>query len=106
MGLSIAGIRGWCGAGSYVRSFVDDDLESLRTLSARARKTQRGVLAAVYPHGDGMLNTPQLNILVDELDAELTLRGLTEGEREMCVKLAGAAYETIRRGGYLFFDGD
>ncbi len=53
-----------------------------------------------------MLNVPQLNILIDELDALLKVRGLTEGEREMCAQLAGGEYETVRRRGYLFFDGD
>ena len=89
-----------------LRSFHDDESESLRTIAGRAHGEAKGMLTAVHPHGDGMLNTPQLNILVAELDALLKVRGLTEGEREMCAQLAGAAYETIRRGGYLFFDGD
>jgi hypothetical protein len=89
-----------------IRSFDDDAAESLRAIGDRAHGARSGMLAAVHPHGDGMLNVPQLNILIDELDALLKVRGLTEGEREMCVQLAGAAYETVRRGGYLFFDGD
>jgi hypothetical protein len=89
-----------------VRSFVDDEAESLRALSDRAYRSRAGMLTAINPHSDGMLNVPQLNILIEELDALLKVRGLTAGEREMCVQLAGAAYETVRRRGFLYFQGD
>lgn len=89
-----------------IRSFDDDAAESLGAIGDRAQGARSGMLTGVHPHGDGMLNVPQLNILIDELDALLKVRGLTEGEREMCAQLAGGEYETVRRRGYLFFDGD
>ena len=89
-----------------LRSFEDDESVSLRAIGDRAKAVRSGMLTAVHPHSDGMLNVPQLNILIDELDELLKVPDLTEGEREMCVELAGAAYETLRRLGFLFFEGD
>lgn len=89
-----------------LRSFQDDGSGSLRAIGDRAKAIRSGMLTAVHPHGDGMLNVPQLNILIDEIAELLKVRGLTEGEREMCAQLAGAAHETVRRRGYLFFEGD
>lgn len=72
---------------------------------AELGKPPRSTLGGIYRHGDAMLNTPQLNWLVDELDA-IDSDTLSIAVREARDELRSAAHEAIRLGGYLYFCGD
>jgi len=68
-------------------------------------KASRSALAAVYRHGDAMLNTPQLWWLLDEVEG-FGADEIPRHVRTAREALVEAANEAIRLRGYLFFSGD
>ena len=89
-----------------VREFRDAPGSPFLGLCGRRRDNRCGVMWFIEPYSDALVNRPQQQVLLAELDELLASGDLRDVEREAVDRVREAVVEVYEIGGYLFIRGE